>query len=210
MLVVTLAACAHPVANPPAAAPVAEPAAPSAADTVYRWLQGRFDSAEQAASDPDDYMTITLAMCAVSVSGIDRALYVEQAVPGSAPYRQRVYAVRDGDPPATQAVTSIYELVDPTAFVGACDRADLSIAADAIVEKVGCGVTLTFADGSYTGATAPKACASTLRGATWASSEVTLTPDLLESWDRGWDAAGAHVWGATDGPYRFVRRGDAP
>jgi hypothetical protein len=205
MLVAALTGCAHPVANPPAAAPAAEPAAPSAADTVYRWLQGRFDSAEQAAAHPDDYMTITLAMCAVTVPGVDRALYVEQAVPGSAPYRQRVYAVRDGDPPATQAVTTIYELVDPTAFVGACDRPAPTIAADAITEKVGCGVTLTFADGAYTGATAPNACPSALRGATWASSEVTLTPDLLESWDRGWDAAGAHVWGATEGPYRFVR-----
>ena len=116
-----------------------------------------------------------------------------------------MYAVRDGDAPATRAVTTIYELVDPSALVGACDRPDLSIAADAITEKVGCGVTLTFADGAFSGVTAPKACASTLRGAAWASSEVTLTPELLESWDRGWDAEDAHVCGATEGPYRFVR-----
>ena len=71
---------------------------------------------------------------------------------------------------------------------------------------MGCGVALTIQeDGSYTGNTEPEACSSTLQGATWASSIVTLTEDRVESWDQGWDDAGNQVWGATAGPYIFDR-----
>jgi hypothetical protein len=51
---------------------------------------------------------------------------------------------------------------------------------------------------------------STLRGASWESSEVVLLPGVLETWDRGFDAAGQQVWGAVKGPYRFVRLDRVP
>jgi hypothetical protein len=34
---------------------------------------------------------------------------------------------------------------------------------------------------------------------------VVLTPTGMETWDRGFDAANRQVWGATKGPYRFVK-----
>jgi len=49
-----------------------------------------------------------------------------------------------------------------------------------------------------------------MRGASYASSEVTLTATELNTWDRGYDAGGAQVWGSTKGPYRFVKESAAP
>jgi len=49
-------------------------------------------------------------------------------------------------------------------------------------------------------------CASELDGARYANSEVTLTDDWLDSWDRGFDASGTQVWGEQAVPYRFDRR----
>ena len=47
---------------------------------------------------------------------------------------------------------------------------------------------------------------SALRGASYAASEVVVTPEGIESWDRGFDADGRQVWGAEEGAYVFKRR----
>ena len=57
----------------------------------------------------------------------------------------------------------------------------------------------------WTGSTAGKECGSDLRGASYATSEVTISSSTLESWDRGYDAADKQVWGAEKGPYIFAR-----
>ena len=45
----------------------------------------------------------------------------------------------------------------------------------------------------------------TLRGATWASSEVVIDSNGMTSWDRGWDDEATQVWGAEKAGYRFDR-----
>lgn len=62
----------------------------------------------------------------------------------------------------------------------------------------------------FEGATVGRACISTLAGAAYATSEVLVSEDRLVTWDRGFDAAGQQVWGATAGGYIFVRRGLLP
>ena len=42
-----------------------------------------------------------------------------------------------------------------------------------------------------------------MRGASYASSIVTLTPKYLLSWDRGYNKEGEQVWGAEKGGYMF-------
>ena len=37
-----------------------------------------------------------------------------------------------------------------------------------------------------------------------ATSEVVVSPGRIESWDRGFDAEGAQVWGAEKGAYVFL------
>lgn len=60
------------------------------------------------------------------------------------------------------------------------------------------------------GGTIGRACASGLRGAAYATSDVVVGPGRIASWDRGFDAAGIQVWGAENGAYVFLRGGDAP
>jgi len=48
-------------------------------------------------------------------------------------------------------------------------------------------------------------CKSTLRGATYATSSVSVHADKIMSWDQGYDSSGNQVWGATAGGYVFVK-----
>ena len=59
--------------------------------------------------------------------------------------------------------------------------------------------------GAYTGATHDRDCESRLRGAAYATTEVRIDAQGMTSWDRGYDAEGRQVWGATEGGYRFKR-----
>jgi hypothetical protein len=75
----------------------------------------------------------------------------------------------------------------------------------------GCSILLErAADDSFEGATTGTGCASSLRGAAYATTEVVVRHDRFTSWDRGWNTAGEQVWGAVKGPYAFVKRGAAP
>lgn len=57
----------------------------------------------------------------------------------------------------------------------------------------------------FAGATGDKTCPSELRGASYATSKVTVYPDKIVSWDQGFNAQGAQVWGATQGGYEFLK-----
>ncbi|HEU4403749.1 MAG TPA: chromophore lyase CpcT/CpeT, partial [Polyangiaceae bacterium] len=107
----------------------------------------------------------------------------------------------------------VFELRAPEAAVGACARPERPrfAAADA-AERAGCAVELDWHEGerAFAGSTSGRACPSGLRGASYATSEVRLDAERLVSWDRGYDDAGKQVWGATKGPYEFVRRGERP
>lgn len=189
-----------------AALPDAEVPAPSAVARAVAQLTGRFDSSAQAAADRR-YFAISLVVCPVTAPELgEHVLYVEQARAESprAPYRQRVYVVEGvGD----EVVSNVYELADPAAAVGACAAPErLRPTRATVVERAGCAVYLRPDGEGFVGATRGQSCASSLQGASYATSEVTLTPTGLRSWDRGFDAAGTQVWGAVAGPYEFVRQ----
>ena len=139
-------------------------------------------------------------------------LYVEQAAAEARdqPYRQRLYVVEAAADDPRAARSRVFELADPARAVGLCaGTSALPEIATGAQERAGCAVTLSWdaARGAFTGSTHGRDCASTLRGAAYATSEVTLEAGRLVSWDRGFDAAGEQVWGAVTGPYVFVRRG---
>ncbi len=170
-------------------------------------LLGQFDSSAQSQADKS-YHDVTLTTCRAEAPALgEQVLYVEQAISDSLdePYRQRIYVLEQDGP---DTVTSrIYALTDPAAAVGACAvQAPMNLAPDAVQERTGCAVHLRWQHGVFVGATEGQACSSGLRGALWASSRVVVQPDSLLSWDQGWSAPGVQAWGATDGPYRFVRR----
>ncbi|MFH2051153.1 MAG: chromophore lyase CpcT/CpeT [bacterium] len=179
-------------------------------DVLVAWMTGSFSSGAQAEADPDNYYDIRLEMAPIWPGRTDGAwLYVEQAAASSLdqPYRQRVYRVREVEPGLF--ASEVYELPDPDAAVGAWrDPARLAgLTPDDLIPREGCTVYLRRqSDGSFTGGTRDRECGSSLRGATYATSEITLQGNRLESWDRGWDTAGVQVWGAEKGPYVFVKR----
>ncbi len=194
------------------------------AQQVADLLVGDFSSGEQSKMD-SEFREVVLHARRIWAgpnhpqgAGDAVWLYVEQAMAEAQekPYRQRVYRIAElGGVRAGTVRSEVFEFKDgPERFVNCwkdgCAAIE-SIGPDALVPREGCAIDLTKdgATGGWTGSTHAQDCVSTLRGASWASSEVVLLPGLLETWDRGFDAAGTQVWGAVKGPYRFVRMGEA-
>lgn len=190
-------------------APGGAPPTASDLEALAAWMTGSFSSQAQAKEDPE-YRDVRLHTARIwGERGDGLWLYVEQAMADApdAPYRQRVYRLRalsDG-----LFESHVLELPEPAKAVGAWnDVARLAgLTPEALVDRPGCGVVLRRLDAdTFTGSTLGSQCATTFRGAAYVSSEVTVTAAGLRTWDRGFDAAGQQVWGATKGPYRFVRQ----
>ena len=176
--------------------------------TLVRWMTGSFSSALQAEAD-ERYRDIRLEMVPIWRDRDDGTwLYVGQAAAAALdrPYRQRVYRVTE--PEEGRFTSEVFVLPDPAALAGAFrDPARLdALGPGDLSLREGCTVALRREeDGTFAGSTVGEACPSSLRGATYATSIVTVGPEGIESWDRGFDADGNQVWGAEAGPYSFQR-----
>lgn len=170
-------------------------------------MQGSFSSKLQAESDTD-YYDISLHMYSIWEELGEGWLYVEQAVSSmpNKPYRQRIYHVQQLD--AASFSSDIYLLPDDELAIGKWKNPeffnrwkpkDLKL-------KQGCTVYLKKTQSNqYEGATLDGSCLSDFRGASYATSIVNIKAGELTSWDRGFDEAGKHVWGAEKGPYVFLK-----
>ena len=197
----------HPISEEP------EEVAASTTPLLERldaFLTGRFDSSRQSEEQPQ-YFAIQLLGCSVEAPELgDRVLYIEQASMSALdePYRQRLY-VLEADEEAMTASTTVYSLEDPAAAVGACSHAEpVQFAQEDVMLRGGCGVFLDWSEeeGVFEGGTQGQSCTSSLGGAAYADSEVWMDAEQIRSWDRGFDSNGAQAWGATDGPYEFLRQ----
>jgi hypothetical protein len=191
------------------AGPGTGPAAEAPASDLARLaacMTGSFSSFAQAQAD-SDYFDIRLEMAPVWLERSDAIwLYVEQARADhlDRPYRQRVYRVSERADGAL--VSEVYTLPSPLRFAGAFrqERPLAALSPDSLTAREGCAIVLRpRPDGSFAGATEGRACPSDLRGAAYATSEVVIRPGEMVSWDRGFDAEGKQVWGATKGGYVF-------
>jgi hypothetical protein len=183
--------------------------AETAAARLYRMLTGHFDSTQQSIDDPA-YFAIDLLTCPIEIPELGaRLLHVEQSIIDMGevqpPYRQRVYVITDGADPATQAVSQVWEFESPEDFAGFCDGGGAAATPADLLEHEGCQVEVTWMGDRFVGSTPGKECLSDLNGATYATSEVEIYEDRIESWDRGYDADDQQVWGATAGAYVFDR-----
>ena len=191
--------------------PTPPPAATVSVERLAEWMTGSFSSAAQAEADPENYFDVRLEMSRIWSSRTDGVwLYVEQAVATALdrPYRQRIYRVHDVG--AGAILSEVFELPgDPLPYAGAFHdpgRFD-GLKPEDLAKRVGCEVHLRRSGAQeFRGSTRGDGCASTLSGASFATSHVVVTPNRIESWDRGFDHEGAQVWGATQGPYVFLRR----
>jgi hypothetical protein len=182
---------------------------PSTADLelAAKWMAGSFSSEAQARRDTS-FLDIRLHIVPVWPTRTEaRWFYVEQAAAGSLerPYRQRVYRLMMSETGTLES--AVFTLPAPLRFAGAWrEKAPLSaLTPDSLSEREGCSVYLEREGKVFRGGTVGRRCASELRGAAHATSEVTLDEHGMTTWDRGWDAAGKQVWGSTAGPYEFRR-----
>jgi len=188
---------------------------PCDATEVASLLCGHFASTNQSTTDRE-YFDVRLHMARIWPARTDAIwLYVEQAMESEPckPYRQRIYRITErseGD--ALVVVSQVFEMPDPDKFVcawSAPTRFD-ALEPSLLTEREGCQITLRKTNGSWSGSTDGQSCLSSLRGATYATSEVRLMPMRIETWDRGFDAQGTQVWGARKGAYMFDRLADTP
>ena len=209
LMSLALLACAA-VSQPKAVTPD-DPAA-----TVAAMMQGHYDSRDQASTDKT-YFPIALAMVPIWPQRSDgHWLYVEQAMADTPdkPYRQRAYRVYNGE--RGEVISEVYTFAEPERFVQGWRTGSLAaLRSDMLQPRTGCEVHLRAQgdavqspkqSAAWQGATVGNGCASERSGAAYATAEVRLEPGRMSSWDRGFDAAGKQVWGATVGAYVFVKR----
>lgn len=170
-------------------------------------LIGTYSSKKQAIKDTN-YFNISLVMYRVWPERTDGIwLYVEQAVASKLdkPYRQRVYRLQH---PSTFVFTSdIYMIQNAKDIIGLQNdkQKESLLHPDSISIKEGCTVVLQYDGKTYTGGTQENKCPSDLRGASYASTKISLQKGKLISWDQGFDANGKQMWGATEGGYIFLK-----
>ncbi len=170
-------------------------------------LIGEYNSESQSKLD-SEFLNISMTMTKIWNSRTDGYwIYVEQSLMNKSdkPYRQRIYQlVKQGD----QIISKIYQFNDPLKYVGA--HRDSSILAqltfDKLTTKDGCDVILKRVEDRFEGGTKGNNCLSSLKGATYTSSEIILTANSMKTWDRGFDESGSQVWGSEKGPYIFLKK----
>jgi len=195
----------------PVHAPISEsaPAVSPRLAQLGRTMTGAFSSSAQAAADPEHFKDVRLVMTRIWPERTDGLwLYVEQALATDLanPYRQRVYHVTErADGTLVSGVSTLAG--DPLRFTDGSGRPFnfAAVTPAALASRDGCDVILRESGGVYAGKTDDSGCSSDLRGAAYATSEVRIAPGEIVSWDRGFDAAGKQVWGATKGGYVFKR-----
>jgi hypothetical protein len=172
-------------------------------------MVGAFNSTAQAAADTS-YFDIHLNMVQIWPDRLDGYwLYVEQAAAKALnrPYRQRVYHLYMEN--RKTLVSKVYEMSNPLRFAGAYNKPTFlaQISFDSLIDRQGCAIYLRKdKEGNYYGSTPGKECLSSLKGASYATSEVVIYSDKLISWDRGWNDEGKQVWGAQKGGYVFLKQ----
>ena len=167
-------------------------------------MQGTYSSEKQSVKDTS-YFNISLRMVPIWKNK-GHYLYVEQALfkKQDKPYRVRIYKVSQRG--ENEFISEIHTLKNEKEWIGKWVTPE---AFDALTEsdielKTGCEVVLQrLGKNKFAGSTGEKTCPSELRGASYASSKVTVTPTQILSWDQGFDKDGTQVWGATKAGYVF-------
>lgn len=177
---------------------------------LLTWMQGTFDSSAQAKADKS-YFNIHLNMVQIWPEDPNGPwLYVEQAADGylDKPYRQRVYRLKSLE--NGQFESEVYSFDEPLRFAGQWQEQNplATLKPSDLKIRVGCSVFLTWqpSNQTYTGSTDTNKCQSKLRGATYATSVVSVYKDRIESWDQGFNQDNEQVWGATKAGYVFNRQ----
>ncbi len=173
---------------------------------LVTYMTGDFSSTAQSLADTN-YYDIRLHIHPVTETENEYWLYVEQAIAKTPekPYRQRIYRVTQLD--SLHFVSDIFMIKNEKEWISKFKNLKemMNMPMD-IDQKKGCSVYLTLQkDNSFKGSTHEADCESSLRGAKYATSEVSITPNILVSWDRGFDDKNKQMWGAEKAGYNFIK-----
>jgi len=183
-------------------------AASSDLSRLVHWMTGTFTTADQARGD-QNFRDVTLHIIPIWSDRTDGTwLYAEQALTDGLdhPYRQFIYQLTA--PADGRLEVRLFDLPDPIAVTGAWKNPALlaTLTPANLVPQQGATLVLHGEpDGSFKGRTEGKGYPSTLRGASYATSELMVSEKLLTTWDRGYNANGSQVWGSIHGEYQFKR-----
>ena len=176
-------------------------------EELHNLMIGSYNSRDQAQSD-STYYDITLHMYPIWNNDMSaKWLYVEQTVTANPekPYRQRVYKLKTNTDGSISSY--VYTLDNPEEYIGKWKTPSYfnDKEKSLLTIREGCEVLMRKEGKGYVGSTGNKTCGSTMRGASYASSVVTLNTKMISSWDQGFDSEDVQVWGATEGPYIFKK-----
>ena len=177
-------------------------------DSLASWLSGSFSSQVQAQGDTN-FVNVRLEMIPIWPDRRDGYwFYVEQALANypQKPYRQRIYHVSRVNDSTFQS--NIYLLNSPEQFIGFWEKGIslTNLSPDSLIFREGCSIFLKKTDTStFQGKTIGKECISNLKGASYATAEVIVRPDMLISLDRGYNEFDKQVWGSKTEGYIFKK-----
>ena len=188
-------------------APLAR-AEPTTLEHLTVFLSGTFSNAGQARGD-QNFRNITLHIAPIWPARPDGPwLYLEQALADAPahPYRQAIYQLANRSDQSVEV--RIFDLPDPIAATGSWKdpaRMEKWTPAD-LASRPGCSLILQLQPGGFfKGGTEGKGCASALRGASYSTVEATVSNLEIMFWERGYNEAGAQVWGSIHGGTAFKR-----
>lgn len=183
-------------------------------EAVATRLEGVMDTAAQATANPKA-PNVRMTTCRVTLadggSALPRSaivLYQEQAMSNNLikPYRQRFLQLSAS--PMSQSVQShSFKPSNPAAWVNFCNQpaVDRTVKPGDLGTAV-CSVFLRHSGDDYVGNTPADGCPANVRGAVRIKNHIVLLPIGMDTWDRGFDAAGKQVWGAKADSYHFRRQ----
>jgi len=168
-------------------------------------MQGSYTSEKQSRIDTT-YFNISLRMVPIWKNK-GHYLYVEQAMytKQDKPYRVRIYKLSQK---GETLISEIHTLKNEKDWIGKWQTPESfdALSENDIDLKQGCEVVLKrVGKNKFVGQTGNKTCPSELRGASYASSKVTVTQNEILSWDQGFDKDDRQVWGAEKGGYVFLK-----
>jgi hypothetical protein len=182
----------------------------SQVEEVASRLEGVMDTSAQAIANPKAPQ-VQMTTCRIRLT--DRAaeppvaifLYQEQALTNSLskPYRQRFLQISPS--PYSQSVRSLsFKPVNSATWSGFCHKSSGErILHHADLGTPVCTVFLRRSAEDYVGNTPVDGCPANFRGAVRITNHIVLHKTGMDTWDRGFDAAGKQVWGAQTDSYEF-------
>ncbi|MEE3718002.1 chromophore lyase CpcT/CpeT [Tumidithrix elongata RA019] len=172
-------------------------------------LIGAMDTSAQAKINPKA-PNVRMTTCKIRVENATSAntaifLYQEQAMSQdlAKPYRQRFLRISpSADGSSIQS--AIFKIPNSTDWIGRCSQPEAKRVVQ--LSSLGdsqCSVFLKSQGEKYIGETQAGGCPSNHRGAVKITNRIVLHKQGMDTWDRGFDAKGKLVWGATNEAYQF-------